>query len=361
MSSLSYCFMRIGNFVNRFLPCAVLVAGALALASPSAQAREPLSVYTGAWPPFVRAPDQPAGSAAEVVRMVLHNMDRDVGFEHFGYAYGYLAIKKGTVPAAFPFFKTRARLDEVLFSRPLFTVRNAVYYNLQFRDFDNEPVDPSTLRVGRVNGYSYGDGLDAALESCPTSDSERCPVFDSETEAVRSLLNDRIDLLPMTDSVAAAILADSFPDESQLLRQVPGDAFASTSTLHLIAPRNDDGQALITAFNASHEELLAAGVITAADRGLAQTTARGANVVRISASEGFPIVVGVDDQNPEKFYAVPEGTRALVLEWSDKISAPSTDDRLYAVMVDQSLVVILDGPHVGKELRIRNMHLSITQ
>lgn len=324
-------------------------------------AREPVEIYTGSWPPFVRGGNEALGSAAQVVRAVFHNMDREAVFQDFGFAYSYLAVKKGTVLAAFPYFRTGTRRDEVVFSTTLFSVRNRLYFNLQFNNFSQAKVDPAAHRVGRVSGYSYGDTLDAGLGPCPISDSERCPVFGSDAEAVAALLGDRIDLLPMTDTVAAALLASDFPDQAQLLRPVPDDAFDSVSSLHLIAPDSAEGRALIEAFDASHAELLGAGVIPANDVSPASDGTRTASVVRIVASEGFPIVVGVDDSDPGRFFAVPEGTRAIVLEWSDKIAAPAEDDRLYGVMVDLSKVVILDGPHVGRELRIRNMHLSIAE
>ena len=350
--------MRTGSFANSLCAGAALC---VALAAMTSARAETLKVYTGSWPPFVRAEGEPVGTAADVVRKVLRNMGHDASFEHFGFAFGYHAVKMGRAPGAFPYFETRARRDEVLFSRPLFTVRNTVYYNLQFREFTRDPVDPAQLRVGRVTGYSYGEGLDAALSACPVSDAVRCPTFGSEIDAVRALLGNRIDLLPMTDSVATAILANNFPDEAELLREVPLEAYSSESTLHLIAPRNAEGRALIEAFDASHAELLSAGVLAAADTGRVVERADGTSVVRIVASEGFPIVVGVAADDPDRYYAVPEGTRALVLAWSDKLSQPASDDRLYGVMVDLSLVVILDGPHVGRELRIRNMHLSIDE
>lgn len=333
----------------------------LLLMAVQASAREPVEIYTGNWPPFVRGGDAALGSAAQVVRAVFHNMERDASFQDFGFAYSYLAVKKGTVPAAFPYFQTSTRREEVLFSTTLFSVRNRLYFNLQFNDFSQAGADPAALRVGRVSGYSYGERLDVGLAPCPLSEVERCPVFASDTEAVAALLSDRIDLLPMTDTVAAALLAADFPDQAQLLRPVAGDAFDSVSSLHLIAPDSPAGRALIEAFDASHAELLSSGVIPATDVSPASDGARTASVVRIVASEGFPIVVGVDVNDSDRFYAVPEGTRAIVLDWSDKIALPAEDDRLYGVMVDQSIVVILDGPHVGRELRIRNMHLSIAE
>ncbi|MEM6639829.1 MAG: transporter substrate-binding domain-containing protein [Pseudomonadota bacterium] len=349
--------MCTGNFANKRLFIAAL---ALCLCE-AASAREQLSVHTGHWPPFVGHDNTEPGIAADVVRQVLLNMDVEMVLVREGFAFGFFAVGKADAAAAFPYFSTPSRREQVLFSAPLFTVRNTVYYNLQFNDFSNASADPAELRVGRVTGYSYGEQIDEALSPCPATDLKRCPVFASEADAVRALLSDQIDLLPMTDTVAARILDDRFMDEAQLLREVSDTRFSGRSTLHLIAPRSDEGRAFIRSFNASHAELLEAGVIASAAADPAPHRRRGTSVVRISAAEGFPIVVGVAADDDGTFYAVPEGTRALVLEWSDKIASPARDDRLYAVMVDQSLVVVLDGPHVGKELRIRNMHLAIDE
>ena len=84
------------------------------------------------------------------------------------------------------------------------------------------------------------------------------------------------------------------------------------------------------------------------------------DIARLITAEGYPAIVG-QTSIAEKidYYTLPQGTRVLVLNWSDKILSPSSTDRIYKSMTDLSYVVILNGPHVGKELYVKNMHLEI--
>ncbi|MHA7870810.1 MAG: hypothetical protein ACX939_00515, partial [Hyphococcus sp.] len=88
---------------------------------------------------------------------------------------------------------------------------------------------------------------------------------------------------------------------------------------------------------------------------------RAGDVARIIASEGFPVVVGVAVDDAQSYYAVPQGTKVLVLNWSNRILESSRNARLYQTMVDQSSVLVLNGPHTGKELLIKNMHIAIEE
>lgn len=53
------------------------------------------------------------------------------------------------------------------------------------------------------------------------------------------------------------------------------------------------------------------------------------------------------------------GSAARVLDWSPKILQASNTDRRYKTMIDASRVVVLNGPHVGKELMVRNMPIEL--
>lgn len=339
--------MLTGNAAARLAP----LLAALALFAGTTGAQEPLRAYTEEWPPYVRAPDEPLGGAARIVRLVVDNMDRRAEFEYFDFGYSYRMVKEGRADLSFPYFRTAAREGDVLWSEPLFSVRNRVFYNRRFHDFSRAGGDFSGLRIGRVAGYSYGDAIDAMLDD-PV-------VFATEVEAVEALLNNSIDLLPVTDAVADAILAESFPNRRELVRAAAG--VESWSTLHVIAPKTAEGHALIAAFNESRAELIAEGLIADRDLSAEGAFARAEDIGEIVVSEGFPIVVGVDPGDPSRHYAIPQGTRVLMLEWSPRIAEPSRTDRLYQAMTDQSRVVVLNGPHVGRELLVKNMHIAIVE
>ncbi|MFK7885941.1 MAG: substrate-binding periplasmic protein [Gammaproteobacteria bacterium] len=340
--------MRIGKLRNSLF-CLLLLIAPISVAQTAAP--DDFVVHTGQWAPYVEAPAQAGGSAQRIVRLVLQDMGLDVRVQYTDYAYSYYRMRSGSAGAAFPFFRTASREREVAFSNPLFTVKNRIFYNRQHHDFAAGVSDYAGLRFGRVAGYSYGAQIDALL---------REPVeFASEVAAMKALLGGSIDLLPITEAVASALLLTSFPNEKELIRAV-GD-FQSDSTLHIIAARNAEGRAFIERFNASHARLLKEGVITNTDQSALTAFAGSNDVVEIIASEGFPIVLGVDNADASKHYAIPQGSRAIVIKWSDKILQPSATDRLYKTMVEESVVVIVSGPHVGKELRVKNMHLSIIE
>lgn len=342
--------MVIGNSKNDFTRRLGACLAAFFALTGGVAAQAPIKVYTDDWAPYVRSHDDDLGSAARIVRLVLDDMGREADFEYFDFAYSYRLVETGRAPLSFPYFRTPAREGAVTFSAPLFKVRTLVFYNRRFHDLTECNGALREMKFGRVAGYSYGDEIDAFINE---------PVmFASETEAIEALLAGAIDALPMTASVASAFLEERFADRRELVQAI--ENCESEATLHVIAPKTQEGQALIDAFNASHARLLQAGVIVDVDQSALTAFARKDDIAELVAAEGFPVIVGVDP-NDGAHYAIPQGARAIVLEWSPRISEPSQNDRLYQTMVEESLVVILNGPHVGKELRVKNMHITIIE
>lgn len=345
--------LRHARAVRRAAGLRRAAAGLLALwlgALQATAAAEPLAVYTDAWPPYVNPAGEPLGSAARVVRLVLKAMGHEADWTYYDFGFGYLQVARGQAPLAFPYFKTEQRRGEVLFSRPLFAVTSRLYYNRQFQNLQAAPDRLDGYRIGRVAGYSYGERLDRLLDGAQ--------VYADERAAMAALLNHRIDLLPMTAAVAEATLRGHFPDRAELIRPVPG--ISDRSTLHLIAPDDARGRALIAAFDQTYADLAAHDLVGLEPLRDEQPRV-GQDVAELVAAEGFPIIVGHTSLDLERseFYAIPPGTRALVLDWSQRIREPVLNDRLYRVMVDLSRVVILSGPHVGKELYVKNMHINL--
>ncbi|WP_425410384.1 substrate-binding periplasmic protein [Hyphococcus sp.] len=307
-------------------------------------------MYTDDWPPYVRTTGADPGIAARVVRLVLDDMGREAEFQYYGYAYGYHLMKTGAPGLSFPYFETQARKGEVLFSAPLFQVRTLIFYNRRFHSLATCDESLSTLQFGRVAGYSYGEEFDSLMRNEE--------VFSAEAEAIEALLNGQIDALPMTASVASAFLDEQFPDRRQLVRAI--DDCSTDSQLHVVAPNTESGRALLEAFNASHARLSEEGVLAYTDETTFTGFAQREDIVELVAAEGFPVIVG-RDAGANDYFALPQGTRATVKQWSRRISEGSKTDRLYQTMVDESVVVILNGPHVGKELRVKNMHINIVE
>ncbi|WOI54224.1 transporter substrate-binding domain-containing protein [Parvularcula sp. LCG005] len=345
--------MSIGNCAAR-----ILIILAMGFGTPAmAQDDNPLTVYTDVYRPYILPSGSPDGAAMEIVRLTLLNMERSPSFVYLDFNYGLYQTGKSDLAVSFPWRRTEEREKNFIFSAPLFTVESRFYYNARFAPAEVDVSELSDLRLGRTSGYSYGEQIDGILDEARTAGN--VTEYASDDESIAALLKGEIDILPLPDTVVVATLDADFPDQQRLIRPVDGlvDRFA----LHLVAPRNDRGRDFIKAFNTSHRELIDAGVLTPHDAVTARFASDGVDIARVVTSEGFPIVVGEDRREPGSYYAIPAGTRVIVLEWSPRIRSVSNSDRLYAAMVERSSILVLNGPHVGKELLVKNIHIEISE
>lgn len=306
---------------------------------------KPLTIVTNQWLPYVNPADQNLGTAAELLHQVYSQEDTKINWQHLNYDLAFELVVKGKQQAAFPYFKTEERAKQVLFSQPIFSATNHIYYNRQ----KQQQLDLSNLakfKFGRVAGYSYGQQIDDYLTNAES--------FASDQSALESLLNNEIDFLPMTQSVMNTLLNGQYKDQALLVKKI--DAIAANESLHLIAPKTDVGKQLISQLNSLINQ---AKAITSLQLKPVERTKRK-DIAKLVASEGYPAIVGQTSLvDPTQFYTLPQGTSVLVLNWSEKIRQPSNTDRIYKSMIDLSQVVVLNGPHVGKELFVKNMHLEI--
>jgi len=333
-----------------------LLALGAACALPAA-AQESVRIYTDTYRPYVLPEGEEDGKAMRLVRLVFLNAGLTPDFEYIDFNYGYYAARNSTADLTFPWRETSERSEDVLFSKRLFSDDTKFYYNIRFHPDGLQKEDLANALLGRASGYSYGEVVNNYLDEADSVGQMR--EYSTETDSLAALLSGEIAALPLPGSVVSATLNASFPNQQGLIREVDGviDPF----DFHLVAPRTPEGAAMIDAFNTSFEELIAAGVVTDDYANEEPPTTRTGDVARVIASEGFPVVVGVARNDAQSHYAVPQGTKVLVLNWSDRILEPSRSDRLYQTMVDQSAVLVLNGPHVGKELLIKNMHIAIEE
>lgn len=311
-----------------------------------ASAREVVEVLTDVWPPYINAESHGRGSAARVLEILGTEADLDVEWRYTPYSLAYELVRREKALFAFPYFRTQRRANEVLFSKPVFSARSGVYFNRRFLTAKRAAEAFDALRIGRVEGYSYGEKVDRLIKD-PI-------VFPSEMAALQALFGNNIDLLPMTEGVMKATLARHFPNREQLILPVPG--IADTSTLHIIAAKSRRGQSMINRLDAALNRVRTLGIST----GLPQADEQRLDLARLIPAEGYPVILGQLSADPDtRFFALPQGTRVLVLEWSPRILQPSESDRLYETMINLSHVVVLSGPHVGRELFVRNMHIEL--
>jgi len=315
-----------------------------------------LTVLTNTWQPYINPSKEPSGQAALLVEMLAFQAEKEVEWQYFPFQFNYQQVANARSMIAFPYFKTAEREQKVLFSKPVFYATSRLYYNRQYFNEADIKNRWESLVLGRVKGYSYGENLDAKLDNAI--------VFTDEQSALFALFNNDIQILPMTQGVLTHTLEQSFPNRLELIRPVP--SIEETSALHFIVAKNQQGQQIVQWLNSQIDKLLDSHSEPVKAR---ESRSKGSiNLAQLVAAEGYPVILG-EEKNPQGlaannkdsqvYYTLVQGTRVAIVEWSEKMLKPSQNDRLYQNMIEQSKVVILNGPHIGRELWIRNLHIQL--
>ena len=316
----------------------------------NAHAQSKLTILTDVWPPYINPETQELGTASRVIDILFDYDGIDSQWHYLPYELSYDQIKKQKALAGFPYFKTKKRMQEVIYSAPVFSVTSRVYYNRQFLNaHDAAQAYKNKNRVGKVVGYSYGESIDEAVL--------KAQAFSTEKQALTALFNNEIAVLPMTEGVMQHQLTELFPLRKQLIVAI--NEVKDISNLHVIAAKNKQGEAIVNKLNTTLQYLQDEGMTSL------QLTSSAApapiDVAQLITAEGYPVIIGQSSTSGDSidYYTLPQGSQVLILNWSEKIIQPSKTDRIYKNMMDLSKVVLLNGPHVGKELYIRNMHIKL--
>ncbi|NHK27523.1 amino acid ABC transporter substrate-binding protein [Parvularcula flava] len=371
-----------------------------------------VEMYTDRWEPYVRGEGDRLGLVNRNVDMVMSYAGYDADYSYMDFTLARMIVRRCgeegiedcPVPLAFPYYRNADRDDEVLFSAPIFEVTNVLFHNrrnpnaissvqVQAEPECGQDYDGSSFagqRVGLIKGFLYGPNINCLLSVIIGPDPDNPPedsivdvsFFQSEVDALDALIRGQIDYFPMAQPAGNALLESDYPDRRELIGTVEGTQ--SRRSVHVIAPRTTKGQEMIDAFNESLCSLSgseaisedcgesqasrdsASDILLMTDEALTTTFAQREDIAEIVPVDGYPIIIGITclpetaDCTGERF-ALSEGTRAIILEWSDTMMDAQRNDRLYKTVMDTSRVVILNGPHAGKELWIKNMHIKIVK
>jgi polar amino acid transport system substrate-binding protein len=304
-----------------------------------------LSITTGEWQPYVNKQNETEGLATNLLREIFSTDNTDVTWQYQNYELAYFQVVSKEKLASFPYFKTESRASEVLFSVPVFYASSFVYYNRQYQK-NIETKQLSNYRIGRVSGYSYGELIDNLLINAKE--------YVTEKQALTALLNNEIDYLPMTESVMNNMLNNEFSTQKLLI--TPLEGVKDTASLHLIAANNVEGEQVIKQLNLLINKVSSLSSM----RLVPETLKKSPDLAKLVVSEGHPAILGqtLDRENPQ-YFTLPQGTSILVIDWSTKMITSSNTDSLYKNMMSLSRVLILNGPLVGEELLVRNMHIEL--
>ncbi|WP_299771443.1 transporter substrate-binding domain-containing protein [uncultured Pseudoteredinibacter sp.] len=308
------------------------------------------TVLTNTWAPYINTQGEEVGQAAQVLELIFRYSDVRATWQYVPYELAFYEVSEGQQLLSYPYFKTVERAEKVLYSDPIFTVASQVFYNRQYL---NQQQAKNALdkhqRIGRVAGYSYGASLDKIIA--------KAKIYNSEKRALTALFNGEIDLLPMTQSVMNQLLESDYKERKQLIR--PIENLTDNSSMYLVAAKNAQGRLVIDRVNKALARLKNAGLSSLQNEPF--ETPDSIDIANLVTSEGYPSILGQSAESGSKveYFTLPLGTQVIVLSWSENMLRPASNDRLYHHMMDLSKVLVLNGPHVGKELFVRNMHIEL--
>lgn len=301
-------------------------------------------VYVDTFPPYINDERSQLGTSAKTLNVLAEYVDANIVFRYVPYADASKLMTLEKKAVGFPYFFTEARAKNFYFSKPIVNISIQLFFNRQYADLSTV-TDLGDLKVGTVSGYSYGQNLDELIGAHTQ--------FDSDMAALTALMNNDVDVLPMAKGVMEALLNTHFKDQRQLIR--PIQSLSGSEQFHVMAPKTDYGQAVIAKINKAIA--LKYGDATPQDN--RTDKAPEADVAELIPAEGFPAILGHVVGNKNKNYTLPIGTKVVVLDWSEAIRSPNTASSINRNMMLTSKIVVLNGPHVGKELMVRNMHIQL--
>ena len=202
------------------------------------------------------------------------------------------------------------------------------------------------LKIGVVKDNSYGAVIDGMVAE------QSLEEFDSELSAIVALAQGRIDVLPMANGVMDSLIKTDFPAHKEVIK--PFKKIFAREAFRVMAARSVYGEAVINNIN----QAISLKFMGEEPGELTEQSPPNVDLAELIPAEGFPAIIGVSTQD-NKEYTLPIGTRVIVLDWSDGIRKPNSAASINRSMLLTSKVVVLNGPHVSKEMLVRNMHIQL--
>lgn len=336
--------------VGMIVACALIllvVAGSVLSggeADGAGEPLEPLLVTTGEWAPYSGASLPGGGVAAALVTAVFRQMGYQPDFRFLPWERAEIAARESGsdngVRAAFPYWPDADRARDFYYSDAILTVELSIFY-----DSATNPAgagidsigDLQDFRIVPIRGYRYPPEFRAYLDSL-TLAGDNVEAFELLVRSQRPLV-----VLEATE-VGEALLDGRLAAHAGRIRAAP-DAFPSE--IHLIASkRNPNNLPLIRRFDRDLARLRESGRLAQIEAA-ARDAADQRHTVELRPITPGGRIDGYASRDGAEAWALPRGTRAVVLQWSANHLEPRpAEDRAY----ERVHVRILNGPQSGKDL-----------
>ena len=309
---------------------------------------EKISITTDEWYPYTSYEN--IGILDQIVNEVFKTAKINIETKYNSFDIGYKSTLKDKYEATYPYFYTKMRAEEMLYSKPLFEVENVVFYNKE--NFKNDIKNIYNYKIGFVRGYVY--------KNIEMSKFKNIIYLDNELIGFDMLNKGELDLFPSNKLVGIHLIQNYFNDFYTNIEYLDNKKFISKDSLHFLFHKSKNSEKLLEIFNNSLDKLIKNGKykkIILKNKHL--INAYLANEVKlVNNTESFPMVLATDTPNSKEKYMLPRGTKAIVLEWS-KYFKEKGKLKIYDEMFKKTKVRIINGPLRGKVLFVENMYIEI--
>lgn len=233
-------------FIKQRLLFSLLVI--LTLPSHSNSSISSIKIALGEWPPYASENLPHGGLLPLIIKRALSYSDIKPTFFFTHWDDAYEKTLSGQYDLSPGWLKTPERKKDMSFSKPLSYIDLRFFHSnkVDFSWDDIEDLYP--LRLGLVQGYSYGKKLDLSIKNKHFSTS----YFDNDREALIGLAKNEIDLYP-ADAIVASYLLNKLPQTLQEKIHLDEQTL-NNSPIFLVQPKQQPND-LLNAFNRGLEVL----------------------------------------------------------------------------------------------------------
>ena len=294
--------------------------------------------------------DDAFGLATEILALALRQCRVDAAFTFRAWS-DVLETAERNAAVAFPFRCSQRRAQSFVFSEPLLTSREYLFFNP-----NAAPELAGVRNVEAVVGARivFVKGCEYASSFAGLRGADR-PEVDDERQAFGMVITGQADGLIADERVGNLILQTFFPGQRRLIET--NREIAATTPLSVLFSKRlvDERGELLDCVN---ERLRYLQHHTAQKRlALLMGLDNDQNFdVILDGPSDYPVAVGTETVDSESGFLIPWGTRALVLSWDDAfLSRQNVGDR--QLVYRKTEVRLLDGPLRGRVLWVPNRFL----
>ncbi|MBE4607181.1 ABC transporter substrate-binding protein [Vibrio navarrensis] len=210
----------------------------------SASADNVIHIASGEWPPFIGSDLKNYGFVAEIISTAFAAEGYQVQFHFLPWARAYAETQRGLYHATAIWMHSVERENDFYYSQPV-SQEEFVFFYPSAKPFEWQSLsDLAPYKLGGVIAYSYGQEMDALIESGVLY-MERDGLAAKNLE---KLAKGRVEIVPEEKHIGYYLINKEIPHLRQRIAHHPVP-FLTNSNYLLFPKQRQDSPALLSIFN----------------------------------------------------------------------------------------------------------------